>query len=63
MPSGPVEHDEGMGAGFDVRAISARWAFSASVLALGMTRPAALPLIRADGGEDIGRGRPPVLGR
>ena len=30
--------------GSTARPISARWAFSASVLALGVTRPAALPL-------------------
>ena len=63
MPSGPVEHDEGMGAGFDGAADFGEMSIQRFRVDVGHDEAGGLALVRADGPEDIGGGCPLVLGR
>ena len=57
MPSSLIDEEDGVGSWCDqIRAISARCRFIASVLHAGKTRLRALALFRADGTEDVGGG-------
>ncbi len=61
VPSGLIEHDDGMGAGFNDAADFGK--MSVQRLRVGVGHDKAGGLVRADGAKDIGRGRPLVLGR
>ena len=63
MPSGPVEHDEGMGAGFDGEGDLDEVGVECLRVGVGHDEAGGLALVRADGAEDIGGGCPLVLGR
>ena len=60
MPSRPVEHDEGMGAGFDG---AGEMGVERVCVGPGHDKPARLAFLRAYGGEDTGQGRSAVPGR
>ena len=63
MPSGPVEHDDGMGAGFDGAADLGKMGVQRVRVGVGHDEAGGLAPVRADGAEDIGGRRPLVLGR
>ena len=63
VPSGPVEHDDGMGAGFDSAADLGEMGVQRLCIGVGHDEAGGLALVRADGAEDIGGGRPLILGR
>ncbi len=54
MPSGPVEHDDGMGAGFDKAGDLFEMGVQCVCVGVGHDEAGGLALIRADGAEDIG---------
>ncbi len=63
LPSRPVEHDDGMGAGFDGEGDLFEMGVQRVCVGVGHDDPARLAFLRAYGGEDAGRGRSPVPGR
>ncbi len=62
VPSGLVEHDEGMGAGFDGDGDLGEVGVEGIGIGVGHDEAGGLALVRADGAEDIGGGCPLVLG-
>lgn len=63
MPSGSVEHDQGMGAGFDGEGDLFEMSVECLRVGVGHDETGGLALVRADGAEDVGRDRSLVLGR
>ena len=63
MPSGPVEHDEGMGAGLDGEGDLGEMGVECIRVGVGHDKAGGLAFHRADGAEDVGRDRSLVLGR
>ncbi len=63
MPSGPVEHDEGMGAGFHSSGDLFEMGVERVCVGPGYDKPGGPAFHRANGTEDIGRSRSLVLGR
>ena len=63
MPSGLIEHDEGMGSGFDGPGDLGEMGVQRVRVGPGHDKAGCFAFLRADGAEDIGRGRSLVLGR
>ena len=63
MPSGSVEHDEGMGSGFDGEGDLGEMGVERLRVGVGHDEAGGLAFLRAYGAEDVGRDRPLVLGR
>ena len=63
MPSRLIEHDEGMGSGFDDPGDLSEMGVQRVGVGPGHDKAGGLAFRRADGAEDIGRGRSLVLGR
>ena len=63
MPSGPVEHDEGTGSGFDGEGDLGEMSVECLRVGVGHDETGGLALVWADGAEDIGGGCPLVFGR
>ncbi len=63
MPSGPVEHDEGMGSGFDGPGDLFEMGVERVCVGVGHDEPGCFAFLRADSAEDIGRDRSLILGR
>ena len=63
MPSGPVEHDEGMGAGFDGEGDLGEMSVECLRVGVRHDETGGLAFHRTYGAEDVGRDRSLVLGR
>ena len=63
MPSRLIEHDEGMGAGFDGPGDLGEMGVQRLCVGAWHDEPGGLAFRRADGAENVGRGRSLVLGR
>ena len=61
VPSGLIEHDDGMGTGFNDAGDLFEMGVQRLRVGIGHNEASSLALVRAD--EDIGRRRPLVLGR
>ena len=63
MPSGLVEHDEGMGSGFDGEGDLGEMSVECLRVGVGHDETGRFSFHRADGAEDVGRDGSLVLGR
>ena len=63
MPSGLIEHDDGMGTGFNDAGDLFEMGVQRLCVGIGHDEAGSFALVRADGPEDISRRRPLVLGR